>query len=493
MEGNVEAASLFMADNFLKDGKRGDSKQDEREIGEKVERITELDLELAAEIGKVLLEKNRELELLLRASQDYAEEQILKAQFFEQQAENLRDSLKSQSKALENLEAHNHELADQNTQLKNDCKVANSKNKRLWDTIESLEKKCENYKLKIDHLEAEENHVFEKGCEQENSRKCGCTHQKASHSDADLSADNDKEIHEELLAKCETLEEKMLAMQETITEMRVHMNMDSIEKDELKAEIEDLSTDNQLLQHRLSGLDIEIEEWQAFAKKAHKYKKLADRFSSDVDLSFTCSTSAISVPRLSQHVRDNDALQHSKLRVDNFVLSKASSHEVLSSSSAICDPSELLASKRHISSSVSQLNQPLKNLSVLSEMDDQYHDLVKRYEKLLSKYDDNHEGTAEEQSRTTHNRVQRAIQTLSWDFATSHTDTELVGNKCTRSPKREMTNLQNTMTNDDAVCDDDDDDYAHLDFRKMFVEIFAKLKATKDFDPESKVQSSDSE
>ncbi len=39
-----------------------------------------IDLELAAEIGKVLLEKNRELELLLRSSQEYTEEQILRAQ-----------------------------------------------------------------------------------------------------------------------------------------------------------------------------------------------------------------------------------------------------------------------------------------------------------------------------------------------------------------------------------------------------------------------------
>ena len=38
------------------------------------------DLQLAAEIGKALLEKNRELDLLLRTTQEYAEEQLLRSQ-----------------------------------------------------------------------------------------------------------------------------------------------------------------------------------------------------------------------------------------------------------------------------------------------------------------------------------------------------------------------------------------------------------------------------
>ena len=39
-----------------------------------------LDLQLAAEIGKALLERNRELELLARGAQECNEEQTLRAQ-----------------------------------------------------------------------------------------------------------------------------------------------------------------------------------------------------------------------------------------------------------------------------------------------------------------------------------------------------------------------------------------------------------------------------
>ena len=258
----------------------------------------------------------------------------------------------------------------------------------------------------------------------------------------------------------------MSNLQETIRDMRVQQNMDHIEKEELKAELEDISTDNQLLQHRISNLECEVEEWQGFANKAKKYKKLADRYSSDVNVSFYGS-----ICHLDQDKR------HSR-----FPISKSCSHEILNNS-PLCDPSELLASTKHISASVTHLHQPPKNLSVLSEMDNQYHELVKRYEQLLDKYN-NDENNAAKQSRA--QKVQRAIQTLSWDFSTM----EFQG-KQLASPTSPM---QKSVSESEACLENESEDEAFeaepcLDFRKMFVEIFDHLRESKEFDPGMTAQS----
>ena len=322
-------------------------------------------------------------------------------------------------------------------QLEVDCKTVNNKNRRFWETIESLEKKCENYRFRIEQYENEryQTHTSEE-TDNEKSTEVG---------DATLTRDSEND-----LGSCSfEFEEEIDKLQNIIKELRIQQGIDNIEKDELKAELEDVSTENQLLQHQVSSLENEIEEWKRICEKAYKYKQLAEKYK----------------PVLDEQLLTTDTLNSTTVNK-----LKSFSHEVLNEA-PLCGASELLATRqKFLSSSVTHLYHPPKNLSVLSEMDCQYHDLVKRYEKLLNKY---HQDDDKQHDQGRSEKVQRAIQTLSWDFKTFEFQSSVKKDQGSLSENDKITCEETELANEVII------DYKHL-----FVEIFAKLRESKDFNPE---------
>ena len=356
----------------------------------------------------------------------------------ENQVELLRETIEDQAKASEQYEHQILELNDKYMQLQVDYKTLNNKNNRFWDTIESLEKKCETYKCTIESLEEEKNELL---------RKETAVNGQSSDCAEDSNLD---EEHRSSFSMILELEEKIEHLQETIKDLRVHQGIDNIEKEELKAELEDISTENQLLQHQVRLLENEVEEWKVVCEEAQKYKLLADKYGQSYNLKTTESKKNV--------------------KTQKTLSSKAFSHEVLNDS-PLCGATDLFETKqRYLSSSVSQINQPSRDLSVLSEMDNQYHSLVKQYENLLKKY----QHVTSPGSLKRSEKVQRAIQTLSWDFA--NLDMHF-------SQQKEK---EENVSEEKSVCvGSDQGQEQHIDFRKLFVEIFAKLKESKDFQPET--------
>lgn len=404
---------------------------------EKGEKVTDLDLQLAAEIGKALLEKNRELDRLVRTTQEYAEEQVLRSQYFEHQTESLREAIEDQARQYELLENQHVELNDKHLQLEIDYKTLTNKNRRFWETIESLEKKCENYKFRLEQLENEKVLPLEHTNQTKSVEESTCDGAVVSN------------LENSFEGYSFEFEEEIDKLKKIIQDLRIQQGIDNIEKDELKAELEDISTENQLLQHQVSSLESEIEEWKRVSEKAYKYKQLAEK----------CK------PCFDERLPTSSAMKSSTSKK-----LKSLSHEVLNED-PLCGASDLLAIRqKFLSSSVTHIHQPSKNLSVLSEMDCQYHDLVKRYEKLLSKY---HRDADKEHDQERSDKVQRAIQTLSWDFKTFEFQSHL---------KKEpgMFDEQSSKTSEEIELENE----VIIDYKSIFVEIFAKLRESRDFDPE---------
>lgn len=364
-------------------------------------------------------------------------------QHFERQVEALKEKVEDQTKLYEQLESQNVELNDKCSQLQIDNKTLSNKNKRFWETIESLEKRCESYRFKIEDLE---NAKIEKNYYDEQS-ELNVTKE---------SSESIANVPDVASLNCSwDFEDKIDKLQETIKELRVQQGIDNIERDELKAEIEDISTENQLLQHQVSSLESEIEDWKRVCEKAYKYKKLAEKYNSEFD------------------EKDPKKCLMTSERASKL---KSSSHEVLNKE-PLCGPSDLLAVKqRFLSSSVTHLHQPPKNLSVLSEMDSQYHDLVKRYENLLNKYHQDY-SSVQDEKRTT--KVQQAIQTLSWDFTTIEFESNL--------QKEQDDDVKNVIDGSRCRhCEETElEDEMIIDYRQLFIDIFAKLRESKVFDAEN--------
>ncbi|KAL0125687.1 hypothetical protein PUN28_004632 [Cardiocondyla obscurior] len=110
------------------------------------------DLQLAAELGKTLLERNKELENIVKLQQATVEEQTQEIEYMKKQTAALREVNNTRLKVYEQLEVSvqdleraNHHLVIENT---SDKKLIKSQSM----TIENLEIKCEELQKKIDEL-----------------------------------------------------------------------------------------------------------------------------------------------------------------------------------------------------------------------------------------------------------------------------------------------------------------------------------------------------
>ncbi|XP_017875911.1 cerebellar degeneration-related protein 2-like isoform X2 [Ceratina calcarata] len=110
------------------------------------------DLQLAAELGKTLLERNKELENLLKAHESTIEEQAQEIEYTRKQTAALREVNDSRMKiyeqlevSIQNLERANHRLIIEHA---NDSKLI--KSKRL--TIENLEARIDDLQKKLDEV-----------------------------------------------------------------------------------------------------------------------------------------------------------------------------------------------------------------------------------------------------------------------------------------------------------------------------------------------------
>ncbi|KAK2583232.1 hypothetical protein KPH14_009250 [Odynerus spinipes] len=113
------------------------------------------DLQLAAELGKTLLERNKELENIIKIHQSTIEEQAQEIEYMKKQTAALREVNDSRLKIYEQLEVSIQDLERANHRLV----VENTSDKKLIKsqclTIENLETRCEELQKKIDELHSQ--------------------------------------------------------------------------------------------------------------------------------------------------------------------------------------------------------------------------------------------------------------------------------------------------------------------------------------------------
>lgn len=110
------------------------------------------DLQLAAELGKTLLERNKELENIIKLHQATEEEQTQEIEYMKKQIAALREVNNTRLKVYEQLEVSVQDLERANHHLV----IENTSDKKLIKsqsvTIENLEVRCEELQKKIDDL-----------------------------------------------------------------------------------------------------------------------------------------------------------------------------------------------------------------------------------------------------------------------------------------------------------------------------------------------------
>ncbi|XP_064099588.1 uncharacterized protein LOC135210723 isoform X1 [Macrobrachium nipponense] len=114
----------------------------------------ESDLQLAAELGKTLLERNRELESNLKQQQAVIEDQLQEIEYLSKQTAALREVNDSRLRIYEQLEISIQELEKNNQRLSAEGAADKRKIKGLCGNIESLEARCDELQKNLEEARA---------------------------------------------------------------------------------------------------------------------------------------------------------------------------------------------------------------------------------------------------------------------------------------------------------------------------------------------------
>ncbi|XP_037320278.2 cerebellar degeneration-related protein 2-like [Pungitius pungitius] len=112
----------------------------------------EHDLQLAAELGKSLLERNRELEQGLQQMYSSNQEQLQEIEYLTKQVDLLRQVNDQHAKVYEQLDVSARELERSNLQLVLDSRAAQQKIQGLTETVEQLQTQVEEHQHQVEAL-----------------------------------------------------------------------------------------------------------------------------------------------------------------------------------------------------------------------------------------------------------------------------------------------------------------------------------------------------
>ncbi|XP_004560728.2 cerebellar degeneration-related protein 2-like [Maylandia zebra] len=116
------------------------------------QRDLEQDLHLAAELGKTLLERNKELEDSLQQMYINNEEQVQEIEYLSKQLEMLREMNEQHAKVYEQLDVTARELEITNEKLVLESKASQQKIDRLTSTMETLQSQVDSLTARVEEL-----------------------------------------------------------------------------------------------------------------------------------------------------------------------------------------------------------------------------------------------------------------------------------------------------------------------------------------------------
>ncbi|ELU00389.1 hypothetical protein CAPTEDRAFT_192483 [Capitella teleta] len=136
-----------------------DAREEDGEVlqgGDSTGRWYQNDLFLAAELGKTLLERNRDLENQLRTSQQTLWDRQNEVDLLTRQLDVLRDVGDSRGRLYEEVDKHLQDAEKNNEALKQQAKLSKSRIERLTDTVETLESRCDDLTSQVTELKSQE-------------------------------------------------------------------------------------------------------------------------------------------------------------------------------------------------------------------------------------------------------------------------------------------------------------------------------------------------
>ncbi|XP_042229238.1 uncharacterized protein LOC121871159 isoform X2 [Homarus americanus] len=214
------------------------------------------DLQLAAELGKTLLERNRELEANIKHQHAIIEDQLQEIEYLSKQTAALREVNDSRLRIYEQLEISIQELEKNNQRLSAEGASDKRKIKSLCGNLESLEGRCDELQKNLEEARAGAQQQRGRNkrrsiiLEEQSIRRSHSCENTIPEEDQDFESQNSEERateEQETRTRIEELQERLKASQHELDgEVR--------KREELEIQLACTSQENNVLQEQLAVL-----------------------------------------------------------------------------------------------------------------------------------------------------------------------------------------------------------------------------------------------
>nr|XP_046272323.1 cerebellar degeneration-related protein 2-like [Scatophagus argus] len=350
------------------------------------QRDLEQDLHLAAELGKTLLERNKELEDSLQQMYINNEEQVQEIEYLSKQLEMLREMNEQHAKVYEQLDVTARELEITNEKLVLESKASQQKIDRLMGTLQTLQGQVDTLTARVEELRTlEELRVHrEKKERRKTVHSFPCLKELCTaprYEDGFLLA-NPGSVD---LAERQPAEEENERLRDIVSSLRTAMANERSMRESAERECATVLQEFERLEQRLLGAEgcqLRVQELEAELQEMQQLRK--SRMCLIGDMEDGLETLLNNGPE-TDTPEEGTGLEEGEGEVggtgqQGVPVRKSCSDTALNAISA-----RDASGRRQGSYALHANGVRKRGMSILREVDEQYHALLEKYEELLGK------------------------------------------------------------------------------------------------------------
>ncbi|XP_069566152.1 cerebellar degeneration-related protein 2-like isoform X2 [Brachyistius frenatus] len=351
------------------------------------QRDLEQDLHLAAELGKTLLERNKELEDSLQQMYINNEEQVQEIEYLSKQLEMLREMNEQHAKVYEQLDVTARELEITNEKLVLESKASQQKIDRLTGTMENLQGQVDSLTTRVEELRTlEELRVRrEKKERRKTVHSFPCLKELCTaprYEDGFLLA-NPGSVD---LAERRPLDEESDRLRDIVSSLRSAMASERSKREGAEQECAAVLQEFERLEQRLLGAEgcqLRVQELEAELQEMQQLRKSRVCLISDMEDGLETLLSngpETDTPEDGAGLEEGGAGELGGTGQQGGPVRKSCSDTALNAISA-----RDASGRRQGSYALHANGVRKRGMSILREVDEQYHALLEKYEELLGK------------------------------------------------------------------------------------------------------------
>ncbi|XP_034564163.1 cerebellar degeneration-related protein 2-like [Notolabrus celidotus] len=408
----------------------------------------EHDLQLAAELGKTLLERNRELEQGLQQMYSTNQEQLQEIEYLTKQVDLLRQVNDQHAKVYEQLDVSARELEQNNHKLVQDSRLSQQKIQGLTETVELLQTQVEELQHQVEQLKLSPSQPQKRLRGDKWSPRGTQSVSCLTELQNTLSYDPDETSDDCDSSDVSWREEEQASLRQSLRALQTQYATERARREESEREAELLAGENADLEQqvaKMEGCQVRVSELEREAEELRQlWKSESSKKSSRPDVLHGLLSNSMFLNQEEENEGESAAFKSPRVlkRWDSERLMKVT--QMHDSTDRIYD---------HECSCVRRAGVvKYRGISLLNEVDAQYSALQVKYDELLQRC---HLGLQEEEEEEEQDgQSHKSVQTASLTAAIA------------RSALADMERFE--------------DDIHQPEYKELFREIFSRIQKTKE-------------